>query len=408
MTKQSIIKNNIYLWKGFNSAGSLEKGEIHSISLPIAKAELRRQGINLIKIKRKSILNFLHPPTKKVASHDITAFSRQLATLLIAGIPLVQSFGILAREHSNLSVQKLIKNIQADVERGLSFSHSLTKYPTHFNQLFCNLVNAGEQSGTLELMLARIATYKEKMQSLKAKIKKALFYPVAVLIIALLVTGGMLIFIIPQFETLFNNFGADLPAVTRLVISLSRFCQHDGWLILSILSLSIAIFIRAKRRHTQFAQLIDQLTLRIPCLGSIIKKAIYARFSRTLAITFAAGLPLIDALQAIAGAAGNLIYTKAIEAVRQKVTTGQQLHIALKETQLFSSFLIKMIAVGEETGSLDTMLSKIADFYEEEVDNAVSNLSSLIEPVLMVILGTLVGGLVIAMYLPLFKLGGIV
>lgn len=408
MARNLSIKINTYNWKGTNLAGVRTQGEINSTSIALAKAELRRQGITLAKISRKSTPLFLKNQQKRIKSIDITLFTRQLATMLTAGIPLVQAFDILAKGAANPSLQKLIFTIKADVEAGNSFAKALTKHTKYFNELFCNLVEAGEQSGTLDSMLIRIATYKEKTESLKGKIKKALFYPIAVIFVAFLVTAGLLIFIVPQFETLFKNFGADLPALTLLVIRLSEYFQHYWWLILGSIILGILAFIRAFRHSQHFAYLVDRYLLRIPVIGPILEKAIIARFTRTLGITFAAGLPLIDALQSVAGATGNRVYANATQVIRNSVAAGQQLQAALQETALFPNMVVQMVAIGEESGSLDAMLNKIADFYEEEVDNAVEGLSSLLEPLIMVILGILVGGLVIAMYLPIFKLGSVV
>jgi type IV pilus assembly protein PilC len=408
MADKITNKINTYLWKGFNKLGNRIDGEINSTSIALAKAELRRQGINLAKIKRKSAPLFFKSRPKKIKSADIAFFSRQLATMLGAGIPLVQAFDIVAKGLTNISLQQLIIAIKNDVETGTPFAKALEKYPKYFNELFCSLISAGEQSGTLDNMLARVATYKEKIESLKGKIKKALFYPTAVIFVAFLVTTGMLIFIVPQFESLFKGFGADLPALTRMVINLSKFFQHYWWMIFGALGLGIWSLIRTWQRSKKFAYLVDTLVLRIPIIGPIIEKAIIARFTRTLGVTFAAGLPLIDALKSVSGATGNLVYTRATNAISESVATGQQLQAAMRETNLFPNFVVQMVAIGEEAGSLEPMLAKIADFYEEDVDNAVDSLSSLLEPLIMVILGVLVGGLVVAMYLPIFKLGSVV
>ena len=408
MADKITIKINTYVWKGLNKLGNRIEGEINSTSIALAKAELRRQGIALSKIRRKSNALFFKARPKKIKSADIAFFSRQLATMLGAGIPLVQAFDIVAKGLTNASLQQLITDIKNDVETGTPFAKTLAKYPKYFNELFCSLINAGEQSGTLDNMLARVATYKEKIESLKGKIRKALFYPTAVIFVAFLVTAGMLIFIVPQFESLFRSFGADLPALTRMVIKLSEFFQRYWWLIFGSLGLGIWLLIRAWQRSTKFAYLVDNLILRIPIIGPIVEKAIIARFARTLAVTFAAGLPLIEALKSVAGATGNRVYVNATNVIGESVAAGQQLQAAMRETNLFPNFVVQMVAIGEEAGSLEPMLSKIADYYEEEVDNAVESLSSLLEPLIMVVLGVLVGGLVVAMYLPIFKLGSVV
>jgi type IV pilus assembly protein PilC len=408
MANKSLIKINTYVWKGFTSAGSKSQGEINSTSIALARAELRRQGVTLTKISKKTKPLFFRSGAKRIKAVDIAVFSRQLATMLSAGIPLVQAFDIVAKGMNNPTLQKMIVDIKNDVETGTPFASALAKYPKYFNELYTNLVNAGEQSGTLDVMLGRIATYKEKIETLKGKIRKALFYPTAVIFVAFLVTAGMLVFIVPQFESLFKGFGADLPALTNLVIRMSEYFQRYWWLVFGSIGAGVWFFMRAMRQSTHFAGLVDKFILRLPILGDIIRKAVIARFTRTLAVTFAAGLPLINALQAVAGATGNQVYQLATNRIRESVATGQQLQLALKETELFPNFVVQMIAIGEEAGSLETMLSKVADFYEEEVDNAVDGLSSLLEPLIMIILGVLVGGLVVAMYLPIFKLGSVV
>ncbi|CAM3024733.1 pilus assembly protein PilC [Legionella steigerwaltii] len=391
-------------YTGVNKAAQKINGDIDARSLALAKVELRRQGIIVSKIAKKRAPLF-NLKSKKIKSGDITVFSRQLATMIESGIPLVQSFDIVAKGQSNKRLKELIETIKCDVETGLTLSEALMKHPAHFNELFCNLVEAGEKSGSLDIMLDKVATYKEKIETIKKKIKKALTYPMAVMVVALIVTTGLLIFVVPQFESLFKGFGADLPAMTQAVVNMSKFFQSYWYLIFGALGGGIFAFIYAKKHSPQFAQNIDRTLLKLPVIGSIIEKASIARFSRTLSITFAAGLPLVEALKSVAGATGNIIFSKATDQIREEVSTGQQMNKAMENTQLFPNMVIQMVAIGEESGALEKMLSKVADFFEEDVDNAVDSLSSLLEPVIMVVLGVLVGGLVVAMYLPIFKLG---
>ena len=396
-----------FQWRGVNRSGETVNGLIEAHALSIAKANLRKQGITIKSIakKRKSLFD---KHNKKVKPGDIAVFSRQMATMMDAGIPLIKSFDIISKGHTNKRMKDLIETIKKDVESGLTLAESLNKHPAFFNDLFCNLVDAGEKSGSLDTMLAKVATYKEKIETIKKKIKKALTYPMAVLAIAFLVSAGLLIFVVPQFESLFKGFGADLPAMTRMVITLSSFFQTYWYLIFGVISAILYAFIYAKAHSPKFAHSIDRTMLRLPIIGTILEKAAIARFSRTLAITFAAGLPLIEALKAVGGATGNIIFAEATEKISEEVASGQQLNVAMGNTKLFPIMVIQMVAIGEESGALEQMLSKIADFYEEAVDNAVDALSSLLEPMIMAILGILVGGLVIAMYMPIFKLGSVV
>ncbi|MCE0723754.1 MULTISPECIES: type II secretion system F family protein [Legionella] len=391
-------------YTGVNKAAQKINGDIEARSLALAKVELRRQGITVNKIAKKRA-PLVSLKSKKVKSGDITVFSRQLATMIESGIPLVQSFDIVAKGQSNKRFKELIEHIKSDVETGLTLSEALKKYPAHFNDLFCNLVEAGEKSGSLDIMLDKIATYKEKIETIKKKIKKALTYPMAVMVVAFIVTIGLLMFVVPQFESLFKGFGAELPAMTQAVVSMSKFVQSYWYLIFGALAGGIYAFIYALKHSPQFAQSVDKTLLKLPVIGPIIEKAAIARFARTLSITFAAGLPLVEALKSVAGATGNIIFAKATDTIREEVSTGQQMNKAMENTQLFPNMVVQMVSIGEESGSLEKMLSKVADFYEEDVDNAVDSLSSLLEPVIMSILGILVGGLVVAMYLPIFKLG---
>ena len=395
-----------YQWQGINKQGEKTKGLYEATSPAIVKAELRKQGIIPKSIQKKR--QPLFKRAKKITSADITFFSRQMATMMSAGIPLIQSFDIVAKGQNNEKMSKLILEIKAEVETGTTLSDSLRKHPLYFNSLYCNLIDAGEKSGSLEMMLDNVATYKEKIESIKKKIKKALFYPAAVLVIAFLVSAALLIFVVPQFEDLFKSFGADLPAVTRAVITMSEFFQAYWYLIFGSIGVAIWLFTYFKRTSEKFSYFLDKTILKLPIIGMIIKKAAIARFSRTLAITFAAGMPLVDALKTVAGATGNILYANATDKICEEVSTGQQMQLAMKNTQMFPSMVVQMVAIGEESGALEAMLTKVADFYEEEVDNAVDSLSSLLEPIIMAVLGVMVGGLVIAMYMPIFKLGSVV
>lgn len=399
---------NIFIWEGKNKQGAKVAGEITTTTMMVAKAELRQRGITTTKIRKKPKPLFGGTGAKKVKSADIAIFTRQMATMINAGIPIVQTIEILSRSVSNPTFRDILTNIKVDIESGTSFSESLRKHPEQFNDLFANLVSAGEQSGSLDNMLARIADYREKTESVKAKIKKALFYPTAVVAVAILITAGLLIFVVPQFAEIFRDFGADLPLATRVVMNLSEFFQSYWYLIFGAIGGAVYALIRAKKTSVTFSRKLDSLSLRLPIVGNILNKAAIARFARTLSTTFAAGLPLVDALTAVSGATGNAVFADATLKIRDEVSTGQQMQYALQNTALFPIMVTQMIAIGEESGSLEFMLAKVADFYEEEVDNAVANLSSLLEPLIMVILGVLIGGLVIAMYMPIFKLGGIV
>lgn len=394
-------------YEGINKSGQKMVGEIQARSLAIAKADLRKQGIvsNKIVKKRKP---FFDKNNKKIKPGDITVFSRQLATMIESGIPLVQAFDIVAKGQSNKRLKTLIETIKNDVETGLTLAEALIKHPAYFNELFCNLVDAGEKSGSLDVMLDKVATYKEKIETIKKKIKKALTYPIAVMVVALIVTAGLLIFVVPQFESLFKGFGADLPAMTAAVVAMSKFMQAYWYYIFGTLGALVYAFIYTKNHSVNFAQNMDRIMLKLPVIGPILEKAAIARFTRTLSITFAAGLPLVEALKSVAGATGNIIYAKATDQIREEVSTGQQMNVAMENTHLFPNMVIQMVAIGEESGALEKMLGKVADFFEEDVDNAVDALSSLLEPIIMSVLGILVGGLVVAMYLPIFKLGSAV
>jgi len=407
MAQKAAVKELTFTWQGSDKRGAKVKGEITGKSVAMVKANLRRQGIKPTKVAKKSTL-FAAVKGKKIGARDIAIFSRQLATMMSAGVPLVQSFDIIGQGHDNPNMQKLIMTIKGDVEAGATLHEALLKHPLFFDELFCNLVRAGEQAGILENLLNKIATYKERMEVLKGKIKKALFYPAAIMSVALIVTAILLVYVVPQFEDLFKNFGGALPAFTQMVIKLSEFMQSWWWLIFGAIAAVIAGLVQAKRRSAKFRHALDRLTLKLPIVGSIVNKATIARYARTLSTMFAAGVPLVEAMTSVAGAAGNAVYSEAILRMRDEVSTGKQLQLAMRDVNLFPSMVVQMVAIGEESGNIDSMLSKVADFYEEEVNNDVDSMSSLLEPLIMAVLGVLVGGLVVAMYLPIFKLGAIV
>ncbi|MBA3582772.1 MAG: type II secretion system F family protein [Gammaproteobacteria bacterium] len=396
-----------FLYEGTDRRGNRVKGEVEGFSPELVKANLRKQGINPIKVKKKG-KSLLGSFGKKITPKEIAIFARQLATMMSSGVPLVQAFEIVGRGHANLAMQDLIMNIKADVEGGSNLSQALAKHPEQFDDLFVNLVAAGEQSGTLETLLDKIAIYKEKTEAIKGKIKKALFYPAAVVVVALIVCTILLLFVVPQFQEVFKGFGADLPAFTLMVIGLSELLQAYWWAVFGGIVAGIATLIEFKKRSEKFRILIDRLVLKAPVFGDILVKASIARFARTMATMFAAGVPLVEAMDSVARSAGNLIYTAAILKMKDEIATGEQLQTAMRRTGLFPNMVVQMVAIGEESGSVDAMLSKVADFYEDEVDNAVDALSSLLEPMIMAILGVLVGGLVVAMYLPIFKMGSVV
>ncbi|MBK79680.1 MAG: type II secretion system protein F [Gammaproteobacteria bacterium] len=402
-----MAESATFLWEGTDRQGKKAKGEISSTNPAIAKAELRRQGINATKVKKKT-KSLFSGSGGSVKPADIALFTRQMATMMRAGVPLVQAFEIVADGVEKPKVGELIRQIRNDVAGGSSFGAALRKHPAHFDDLFCNLVEAGEQSGALETMLDRIATYKEKTESLKAKVKKAMTYPIAVLVVAFVVTGILLIYVVPQFEQVFAGFGAELPAFTQMVIGLSEFVQAWWFVILIGIIGAVFGFITARRRSQKLREAIDRLSLKAPIAGTIIEKSAVARFSRTLSTTFAAGVPLVEALNSVAGSTGNSVFVEAVYKIRDDVSSGQQLNTSMKLTNVFPNMVIQMVAIGEEAGALDSMLDKAASYYEEQVDNLVDNLTALMEPMIMAVLGVLVGGLIIAMYLPIFQLGQVV
>jgi type IV pilus assembly protein PilC len=406
MAQTAVASNTPFLWEGTDRNGKKIKGKSLANDEASVRADLRRQGVVPTRIRKQS--KGLFSGGGKIVTGDIALFSRQLATMLAAGIPLVQAFEIVGNGHENAAMQKLILSVKADVEGGSALAEALAKHPLYFDDLFVNLVEAGEQAGALESLLDKVATYKEKTEAIKKKIKKALTYPAAVLAVAFIVTTILLIFVIPSFEDLFRGFGADLPSFTRMVIDLSAFVRTQGVFLAGGIGIAIGSFLYFQKRSRKFRHYLDRLMLKLPIIGPILQKAAIARYARTLSTMFAAGVPLVEAMESVAGATGNIVYEEAVLSMRDEVATGQRLQVAMENTDLFPNMVIQMIAVGEESGSLDEMSSKVADFFEEDVDNAVDNLSSLLEPMIMAILGVLVGGLVVAMYLPIFKLGAVV
>lgn len=401
------IKLQTFVWQGRDKSGNVTKGKLDAANVATAKAQLRRQGITPKKVAKESISIFSNR-SKAIKPLDIAFFTRQMATMLKSGVPLLQALEIVAGGSEKDKLKKMLYSIRNDVSGGSDFSTALSKFPIFFDDLYCNLVKAGEQSGALDAMLDRIATYKEKIEALKAKIRKAMTYPAAVVVVGILVTAILLVKVVPVFEELFTSFGADLPAFTRFVVTLSEAAQKWWFVVLLGIALFGYLFQSTHRKSEKFRDFVDRTILKIPVLGTILHKAAIARFARTLATTFAAGVPLVEALDSAAGAVGNVVYRTAIIQIRNGVSTGQSLMNAVQMTGIFPNMTIQMIGIGEEAGSLEMMLDKVAAFYEQEVDNAVDSLSSLMEPMIMVVLGTLVGGLVIAMYLPIFQLGNVV
>ncbi len=407
MAKKKIESTLSFSYEGVDRKGVKIKGDIPAKNIALAKVSLRKQGIAVshIKEKRKDILGQLFK--RGISSLDITIFTRQLATMMRAGVPLVQGLDIVSEGLDNQSMRNVVAGIKSEVENGNTFAGGLRKFPQHFDQLFCSLVESGEQSGSLDTMLERVATYKEKSEQLKMKIKKALKYPIFVIIVAIAVTILLMIKVVPVFQDIFTSFGQELPLFTQMVVSMSVWMQNYWIAVVLMMILMVIAFVQSKKRSKKFRDYLDKLSLKLPIFGDLIYKAIIARFSRTLSTTFAAGVPLIDALQSTAGATNNVIFENAVLKIKENVSTGQQLNFAMRLTNRFPTMAIQMVAIGEESGALDAMLEKVANYYEDEVDHAVDGLTSLLEPLIMVILGILVGGLVIAMYLPIFKMGSI-
>ncbi len=396
-------KDSTFKWEGRDRKGTVVKGVTEGPSEAAIKLQLRKQGINPTRVNKQ--LSLFGKQKKPIKGQDISVFSRQLATMMAAGVPLVQSLEIVGRGHANPSMGEMVLGIKTNIEGGATLAESLAKYPRYFDDLFVNLVDAGERSGALETLLDKIATYKEKTESMKKKVKKALTYPAAVIVVAFIVTGILLYFVVPQFASLFQGFGADLPAFTKMVVALSEFIQEDWWLML-LGGLGTFFGLReAHIRSPKVRRFTDRLMLKLPVVGDILYKSAVARYARTLSTMFAAGVPLVEAMESVAKAAGNIVFTEAIMQMRDQVSTGQQLQLTMQQSGLFPAMAVQMVAIGEESGSLDHMCAKLADFYEEEVDSLVDNLTALLEPMIMVVLGVLVGGLVVAMYLPIFKIG---
>ncbi|MGG5223738.1 MULTISPECIES: type II secretion system F family protein [Pseudomonas syringae group] len=400
------VKVIVYTWEGVDKKGTKTSGELSGHNLALVKAQLRKQGINPTKVRKKSASFF--GKGKKIKPLDIAFFSRQMATMMKAGVPLLQSFDIISEGSENPNMRALVNSLKQEVSAGNSFATALRQKPEYFDELFCNLVDAGEQAGALESLLDRVASYKEKTEKLKAKIKKAMTYPAAVVVVAIIVSGILLIKVVPQFQVVFAGFGAELPGFTLMVIGLSEIVQK-WWLAISLAFFAGAFFLkRAYKQSQKFRDGLDRFLLKVPIIGPLIFKSSVARYARTLATTFAAGVPLVEALDSVAGATGNVVFKNAVNKVKQDVSTGMQLNFSMRSTGVFPSLAIQMTAIGEESGALDNMLDKVATYYEDEVDNMVDSLTSLMEPMIMGVLGVIVGGLVIAMYLPIFKLGGAV
>lgn len=400
-------KTSTFVWEGKNKTGSVVKGEINGQNPSLVKAQLRKQGINPTKVRKKSSLS-LGGAGKKIKPMDIALFTRQMATMMKAGVPLLQSFDIISEGFDNPNMRKLVDEVKQEVAAGNSFAASLRKKPQYFDELYCNLVESGEQAGALENLLDRIATYKEKTEALKAKIKKAMNYPIAVIVVAVIVSAILLIKVVPQFQDVFANFGAELPAFTLMVIGISEALQEWWFIILIAIFAAAFAFKEAMKRSQKVRDSVDRGVLKLPIVGDILYKSAVARFARTLSTTFAAGVPLVDALDSVSGATGNIVFKNATNKIKADVSTGMQLNFSMRTTGTFPSMAIQMTAIGEESGSLDEMLDKVASFYEAEVDNMVDGLTSLMEPIIMAVLGVLVGGLIIAMYLPIFQLGAVV
>jgi type IV pilus assembly protein PilC len=401
--KTGQIKEQLYAWEGKDKLGKIVRGEIRASGEAIVNATLRRQGILVTKLKKKT-----YSTGKRITEKDISLFTRQLSTMMKAGVPLLQSFDIVGKGHSNPSVSKLLMDIRADVETGTSLNQAFRKYPLYFDALFCNLVGAGEQAGILEDLLNRLAIYKEKTLAIKAKIKSALTYPIAILSIAFIVTAVIMIWVVPAFKQVFTSFGADLPAPTLVVMAISDFFVKYWYLIFGGIFAAVYFFFQSWQRSLKMQRFMDRLFLQLPIFGEVIRKATIARWTRTLATMFAAGVPLVEALDSVGGASGNAVYLDATIKIQTEVTTGTSLTVAMQNSNVFPNMVTQMVSIGEESGSLDAMLGKVADFYEDEVDEAVASLSSLMEPIIMAILGVIIGGLVVAMYLPIFKLGSVV
>ncbi len=403
---EKALKTSVFTWEGTDKRGAKVKGELSGVNPALVKAQLRKQGINPLKVRKKAVS--LLGQGKKIKPLDIALFTRQMATMMKAGVPLLQAFDIIGEGLDNQNMRKLVDEVKQEVAAGNSFASALRKKPQYFDDLYCNLVESGEQSGALETLLDRVSTYKEKTEALKAKIKKAMNYPIAVIVVAIIVSSILLIKVVPQFQSVFANFGAELPAFTRMVISLYETLQKSWFYVLLCMFAASFALKEAHKRSEKFRDWVDRTILKLPIIGDILYKSAVARFARTLATTFAAGVPLVDALDSVSGATGNVVFRNATDKVKADVSTGMQLNFSMRTTGTFPTMAIQMTAIGEESGSLDEMLDKVASFYEAEVDNMVDGLTSLMEPLIMAVLGVLVGGLIIAMYLPIFQLGAVV
>lgn len=409
MAQKNDNKNlDTFLWIGVSARGKKMEGELSGSSIALVKAQLRKQGITPSKVKRKPKPLFGIKSVQKITAKDIALITRQIATMLMAGVPLIQSIEMIGSGAKNKSVAKLMESIGDDVKAGMPLSQSLRKHPRYFDDLYCDLVASGEQSGALDKIFDRVALYKEKAEALKSKIKKAMFYPIAVLVVALIVTSILLIFVVPQFQDIFNGFGAELPAFTLMVIGISEFMQEYWWMMLIAVIATGFAYKEALLKSKKLRDANDRAILKLPVIGMILNKAAVARYARTLSTTFAAGVPLVDALDSAAGASGNAVYRYAILEIKAEVSSGNLMNWAMKNSNIFPDMVVQMVAIGEESGSLDGMLAKVATIYEQEVDDAVDGLSSLLEPLIMAVLGVLVGGLIVAMYLPIFQLGSVV
>ena len=393
-------KEFTFAWEGKDKSGKTVRGEMRATGDAVVRSTLRRQGVMVSNLKKQSARR-----GGSVSDKDITLLTRQLATMMKAGVPLLQSFDIVGKGHANPAVARLIQELKTEVETGSSLTAAFRKYPLYFDPLFCNLVGAGEQAGILETLLDRLATYKEKILAIKSKIKSALFYPISIIVVAFVITAVIMIFVIPAFKQVFSSFGADLPAPTLVVMAISDFFVRYWWILFPVIGASIYFFFESWKRSFPMQVFMDKLMLRVPVFGDLIRKATIARWTRTLSTMFAAGVPLVEALDSVGGASGNQVYVQATKAIQNEVSTGTSLTVAMQNANVFPSMVIQMCSIGEESGALDAMLSKVADFFEAEVDDAVEALSSLMEPMIMVVLGTLIGGMVIAMYLPIFKMG---
>lgn len=399
----SAVKESIYAWEGKDKTGKLVRGEIRAGGEAIVNVTLRRQGVMVTKVKKKTMRS-----GKKITDKDISLFTRQLATMMKAGVPLLQSFDIVSKGHANPSMAKLIQDLRSDIETGTSLNNAFRKYPLYFDPLFCNLVGAGEQAGILEDLLTRLAVYKEKTLAMKSKIKSALMYPISIIGVAFVVTAVIMIWVVPAFKSVFASFGADLPGPTLIIMGISDFVVEWWWAIFGSLFAGLYFFFQSWQRSAKMQRTMDLLLLKAPIFGTVIRKAAIARWTRTLATMFAAGVPLVEALDSVGGAAGNALYLEATKKIQNEVSTGTSLTMAMQNANVFPPIVTQMVAIGEESGALDSMLGKVAGFFEDEVDEAVAALASLMEPLIMVVLGVLIGGMVIAMYLPIFKLGAVV